>query len=481
MTSSGERPRNLRSLPGPRGNPLSGNLFQIDAARVHVTLQQWTERYGPMYLFRLGHRRFVVIAEPDLIQQVLRERPHRFRRIGSIGSVFREMGLNGVFSAEGADWQRQRRIVMQGFNSAQLMRFLPTLVTITERLRRRWAQPARTNAVLDMGREFKRYTVDVTTNLAFGYDMNTLEKGEDVVQRHLEHVFPMISRRVRASWRYWRWLKLPADRALDRALAAAGAVVHDVVRRRRAEAAGQPRAARRTRDFLDAMLAAYAGDDRALTDEELFGNVFAILLAGEDTTANTMAWAMHLLLEHPEAAARVRAEADAVLGDRPVADSMEDLERLSFLDAVAHETMRLKPVVPVIYLETNDDTEIDGVWVPGGTALALLTAAPALDARRFSAPREFRPERWIDGARAGCPVHDTRAYFPFGGGPRFCPGRNLALLEVKAGLSMAVRNFEFERPEGAPPPQERLSFTMAPSDLGIRIKDRAGALAPRPT
>jgi cytochrome P450 len=206
-----------------------------------------------------------------------------------------------------------------------------------------------------------------------------------------------------------------------------------------------------------------------LTDEELIGNVFTILLAGEDTTANTMAWIIHFVMEHPEVGARLREEADAVLGGARVATRIEDLDRLPYLEAVANETMRMKPVAPILYLEANQDTELCDVRIPRGTVIAALTRAGAVDERFFAAAREFRPERWLANA-AGCPVHDTRAFMPFGAGPRFCPGRNLALLEIKTAISMIARNFALARPRGAPPVGERFAFTMMPTALRAGLK-----------
>jgi cytochrome P450 len=458
--------RDIAALPGPRGWPVVGNVFQLDPARIHLTLERWAEQYGPLYVYRFVRHPVLVIADPTLVQHVLRERPHGFRRLRPMDAILRELGVSGVFNAEAADWHRQRRVVMQGFNTAQLKRFFPALVTVTERLRRRWAAAAERGTDVDVAADFMRYTVDVTTNLAFGHDMNTLEREGDVIQRHLEHIFPMISRRLYTPLPYWRWFKLPADRALDRALAAVRQVVVDLIRERRAARTQAARPA----NFLEAMLAAQAAEGAALSDDEIFGNVFTILLAGEDTTANTMAWMIHFMCEHPEVAARLREEADSVLGASAVAERIEDLERLVYLDAVAAEAMRLKPVAPLLYLETNADTELGGVRLRRGTAVALLPRAAAFDERYFTGAREFRPERWLAGAK--CPAHDTRAFVPFGAGPRFCPGRNLALMEIKTAMSMVARHFTLAPPNAARPVGERFAFTMMPTGLHVRLRPR---------
>src|SRR2546428_7268177 len=103
--------RALTTLPGPRGLPLVGNLFQLKVTQLQTTLEHWADIYGPLYTFRLGRKPVVVLAAPDLIQTVLRQRPETFRRMGVIARVLEDIGGNGLFAAEGTAWRRQRRVV----------------------------------------------------------------------------------------------------------------------------------------------------------------------------------------------------------------------------------------------------------------------------------------------------------------------------------------------------------------------------------
>jgi hypothetical protein len=100
--------REIGALPGPRGLPLLGSLHRWDASRAHLILEQWAREHGPIYRFRLGPQSVVVISEADAMMSVLRERPHDFRRHFAVRPIFREMGIDGLFSAEGEDWRRQR-------------------------------------------------------------------------------------------------------------------------------------------------------------------------------------------------------------------------------------------------------------------------------------------------------------------------------------------------------------------------------------
>src|SRR5690349_17188345 len=188
--------RALTDLPGPTGLPLVGNVLQLDLTQLHRVLLRWTDEFGALFKFQLGQKPVLVVADPELNQTILRNRPKVYARLGTIEPVFKEMGITGVFSAEGEDWKRQRRLTAHALDAAHLRQFFPTLLKVTERLRKRWERDADEGSAVDVQQELMRYTVDVTTNLAFGYDMNTLENEGDVIQDHLEKIFPAINRRI---------------------------------------------------------------------------------------------------------------------------------------------------------------------------------------------------------------------------------------------------------------------------------------------
>ena len=129
--------RTVASLPGPRPWPLVGNLPQVDAERMHATLEAWADEYGPLYRFNMGRREVLVVARKDLIAQIFRDRPDGWRRLQSMQQIIREMGSHGLFSAEGTDWRRQRKLVMAAFDPGHLKRYFPSLRRVTERLLKR--------------------------------------------------------------------------------------------------------------------------------------------------------------------------------------------------------------------------------------------------------------------------------------------------------------------------------------------------------
>ena len=467
-SSGAARRSSISDLPGPKGVPLLGNVLQFDVKRLHLILEEWCRAYGPVYAFRLIHRQIVVISDPEQINYMLHNRPDLFRRISGIEAVSKEMGVSGVFSAEGDSWRRQRRLVMQALDTKHLRQFFPKLSEVTRRLKARWDHAAAEQRAVDVQKDLMRYTVDVTTSLAFGYDMNTLEKEGDIIQQHLERIFPMVNRRINAPVRYWHWFKLPSDRALDRALAAVRQTVGEFITHSRRRLAQDPALALHPTNFLEAMLAAQQESDAALSDDEVFGNVFTMLLAGEDTTANTLAWMMHFMCLHPQVQEKMQQEVDAVLGDADVMDDIRLADKLGYLDAVALETMRLKPVAPVLFVEPTEDVDVDGLHVPKGTTIMLPTRYNSTAEAHFADAGKFKPERWLGGATGS--MHH-RGFLPFGSGPRLCPGRSLALLEIKTAMSMVCRNFRLT--EAAPGAVgEAFVFTMMPTNLRVELRAR---------
>jgi len=473
MSAVASTPKTIADLKGPKGLPVVGNLFQIDIEKFHLHLEQWCGEFGPIFKIRMGPKEIVCVADPEPINQMLRDRPETYRRRRTFETVIAEMGFNGVFSAEGENWKRQRKLVALALNSAHLHQFFPSLLDTTQRLQRRWEQAADLGTVVDLPRDVMRYTVDITTQLAFGVNVNTLETDGPVIQQQLDKVFPMLGRRINAPFPYWRYFRLARDRELDDALSNIKQTVNGFIADCRQRMSEQPELFESPTNFLEAIIAAQATEEGAsFTDDDIYANVLTLLLAGEDTTANTIAWAGKYLIEFPEYFSRARAEVDALIAPAPIPTDHKQLGRLPFIEAFANETMRLKPIAPLNGLETNEGVEVMGYYLPPNTAVVALTRHTAVDPTNFGAPESFNPERWLNPeSSATCP-HNTQAFLPFGTGPRFCPGRNLALAEIKIVLAMLCRNFDLclSNPERAV--EEKLSFTMLPTNLTVKFSRR---------
>jgi cytochrome P450 len=161
-----------------------------------------------------------------------------------------------------------------------------------------------------------------------------------------------------------------------------------------------------------------------------------LFMAGHETTANTLAWTWYLLANHPEAEARLHAELDAVLGDRP--PTFDDLPRLTYTDHVITEALRYYPTVWIVGREAIEPCVVGGYRVPVGMTVYMSQWVLHRDRRFFDDPDTFRPERWADGLAKRLPRY---AYFPFGGGPRICIGNSFALMESVLLLATIARRY----------------------------------------
>jgi cytochrome P450 len=465
--------KRLSDLPGPPGLPIVGNLFQIDTTRLHLIAEEWHRRYGECFRFSIAGRRFMAISNPETIGAVLRDRPEGFQRSSRVSMTAREMLFDGLFAANGERWKRQRPMVMAGLDPAHTKSFFPSLVRVTERFARRWQRAAAAGEDIDLQPDLMRYTVDVTAGLAFGADINTIESEGEVIQRHLDKVFPAFFRRTMAAFSYWHYVKLPADRALDRHLAALSQAVSGFIEQARQRLERDPELRERPRNLNEAMIVARDAPGSGLDDDDVAGNVMTMLLAGEDTTANTLAWSLYLLHRNPQAAKLARDEVLRVLGNASFPERYEQVAALKFVEACAHEAMRLKPVAPLILVQAARDRLVAGVEVPAGTLVMCLMRPAAVDDKYFANAAAFEPERWLNDSTPGA-SSAKRVAMPFGAGPRLCPGRYLAITEMKMVLAMLLAGFDIERigtTDGSEP-REHFALTMSPVGLRARLRPR---------
>ncbi|GIE81758.1 cytochrome P450 [Actinoplanes philippinensis] len=462
--------RTLADLPIPDGMPVVGNLLPLAGPGRHHALAQWCDEHGSTFRLRVPQE-ILVTADPRMIDTMLRDRPGAFRRGARVSNVLDEMGAHGVFTAEGEEWRRLRRAATRSLSAAYINAYFTTLVRSTERLRRKWRTAAAAGSRVDVLDDMLRYTLDNTAGLAMGYDLNALESTGDGLHARLPEIFPEIGRRTGAPVPYWRWLPLPRHKRI----AATLAELNDLVAERFAVAQQVMATGASPSNFLEALVAPLA-DEPALTRDELSGNVVTMLLAGEDTTAALAAWAVYYLATHPRVHRRVREEADRELGTDTIAADAGKLRRLQYAEAVVSEAVRLHPSAPTMALQAIDDVVLDGVdgplLVPGGTTIfVLLTNGARTDADRFPDPDDFRPERWLDGGPPP-PAPDAQPYLPFGGGPRFCPGRNLAQIEARLVVAMVAAEFDPVPETSAGPVTERSAFTVFPENMGLTLQAR---------
>ena len=474
-----DRPlRRLADLPGPPGVPLLGNARQIKPSRFHAILEDWARQYGRLYRFRMLGESVMVINDHKLLGELMRDRPDGLARSRTLRLTADELGANGVFSAEGERWRNQRKLVMRALTPEAVKHFFPTMELMTGRLLQRWHDALDAGRQPMVARDLKAWAMDIVMALSFGADSNVLQSDDDPLQRDVELMFTMIGRRMVLPVRYWNWLKLPIDREADRMVARITERVQGFIANSRARMTANPVLRTRPSNMLEAMVAARDEPGSGFTDEDVIGNAITLVFAGEDTAATTLGWLLYFLSTHPEAAAAARTEADAAIGPQPLADRFESLAGLNYIEAAAMEAMRIKPVAPLAGFEVLRDRVIDDIAVPAGSRVFGLMRSAGLDDAHFPDAQRFDPQRWLQSQDAnrqprpdGLESQD-RKIFPFGAGPRLCPGRYLALCEIRMATSMIVKNFDLSFADDPSSVEEVFALTMNPSHLPLRLARR---------
>ena len=460
-----------KNLPGPKGLPFIGNLHKVTIDDLHNDFERWANEFGDVYKVSLGPSKLTVVSKPEIIQAICKARPTEFVRMRKMDKILRSEGVHGLFNAEGDEWKIHRRIIAKGLDVKHQQQFFPALVTTTERLLSKMLKVAESNLNYSIQDDLLRYTVDVTTSLAFGIEMNTLQQEGGVIQEHMEKLFPMIFKRINDPIPFYKIYKTKKDKEFDIAVKVVNKQVDTFIEVGKARLKKHPELKINPENLLEAILVA-AEEEERFSDLEIKGNLLTLLMAGEDTTANSLAWIIYFLCDHPEVQVKMQQEADELLGEYSIISSYSKITDFTYTEAVINEAMRLKPVAPILLFQPTQDMEIDNYLFKKDCRIVVNTRIGATNSDYFTEGKKFKPERWLKTTESKCPMHNLDAYMPFGSGPRFCPGKNLAILEMKLVLSMLMKNFTIEMITPSDEIKEIMAFTMMASNYEVRLKKR---------
>lgn len=423
--------------------------------------------FGPAASFRLGRRRFYFFSGPEAVREVLVTRAGVMHKGFLVRWVWEQLvGVmgNGPLTSEGAFHDRQRRLVVPAFHRERLAGYARTMTDAAKAHTAHW----RDGVTLDMASELSAMTLVIVARSLFGADL----RGKVGPIREALGTLMALVELMRSPWQQWGWSS--GMRSYRRAKRQLDAAVDSIIAERRRQGDDD------RGDLLSLLLLARDEETGGpgMTDAQVRDEVMTILLAGHETTASALAWTLHLLAEHPEAAARLHAEIDAVLpGDR--APELADVGRLTYTRQVFTEAMRLYPPAWILARQTTEPVEIANWRLPRGALCLLSPYATHRDPEWFPEPERFLPERWSESE--GEPARPKHAYFPFGGGPRSCAGEAFAWLEGTLLLAILTRHWTFAAAEGKPAPEKLAAVTLRPRHgLWMRLQTRDCAQDPSP-
>ncbi|HVR61364.1 MAG TPA: cytochrome P450 [Polyangia bacterium] len=381
-------------------------------------------RFGPFVRTRLPLQLYFV-SGPAYIEEVLVKQASSFRKDRISRQLSRAIG-DGLVLSEGDLWRRQRRLMQPAFHHAQLRSYADTMVALAIDAVSGWRPGETRNVHQDM----MALTMNIVAKLLFGADLSADARD---IGGTITRLMEDFSGNLGLSGLMGLG-RLPTPRALRIRgdIKRLDEIVYRIIAQRRA--AAEPGA-----DLLALLLAAQDEDGSRMSDRQLRDETLTLFVAGHETTAHALTYALYLLAGHPDEQEALAAEVAEVLGGRR--PGFGDLERLKRAEAVLQESMRLYPPVWGVGREALADVQIGPYRIPKGASVFISQWAVHRDPALFADPERFVPARWL-GAPAPLPRF---AYFPFGGGPRICIGNRFAMMEATLILAVLCQRFALAR------------------------------------
>lgn len=415
-------PSFFATLRGLRRDPLA---FFTEASLAH----------GDVARIPLAHRSFVLVTHPAGFQHVLVDNARGYdKRTPTFAKVRGILG-EGLLTSDGDEWLRRRRIVQPAFHKDGAAMLVPVVAAATRAMLDRWCSRSDAGPI-DVGDEMARLTLEIAVRALLGGHLGD----EAEVARAAAEAIAHTNRRIES------WLDVPlglptpgnvrfrrARRSLD-----------DVVARMLATpSAGAGK-------LLDRLRVACDSTDVEQGRHQLRDEMVTMIMAGHETTANVLTWALDAVGRRPDVSRRLREESATIPEEHPV---LEDVNRLAFTASVLREVMRLYPPGWILERRALCDDDIGGHRVPRGTTVALCSYVLHRRADLWSDPETFDPARRAPRSRF--------AYVPFGAGARQCIGGRFAMVEAALVLAMIHRAVVL-RPESDAPIAPRPGLTLRP-------------------
>jgi cytochrome P450 len=374
------------------------------------------------------------VASPALVQELLVDHADDYVKNRSLTVFARPVLGDGLVVSQDAKHRSRRSIVAPAFLPKRIARYADAIVEETDRV----LATIPTQGEIDLAEEMTRLTLHVVASTLIH-----TEVADDV--RRVGDAFTRVSQALMTLVR--SFVPLPpswptrSGRKLLRAARELDQVVHRIIRERRARADDPALLARGSGrsdgDLLSLLMLVRDEAGRGLDDLALRDEVMTLLLAGHETTANALTWALQLVATSPEVARALQAEVDQVLGERP--PRYDDLPRLSLCLQVFKETLRLYPPAYLVGRIARRESELAGYRIPRGQLVFVNIYGMQRRPELFTHPHSFRPERFDDQAERRWP---KSSYIPFGVGPRVCVGNHFALMEGQLVLARCAQRLE---------------------------------------
>ncbi|MFI9007892.1 cytochrome P450 [Actinosynnema sp. NPDC053489] len=409
---------------------------------------------GPLVRIALGPVKAVVVCDAELVQRVFLD-DRTFDKGGPFTDRVREVVGNNLSTCPHHEHRRQRRLLQPAFHVGRFDAYGRTMAAQIAGLVGAW----RDGQVLDVPAQMAALTTNVLTATMFSDTLSPeeLERSRQDADVLATDVLPRMMMPKALTK-----VPLPVNVRFERAHARLRRTVEAIVTARRAEGGDRG-------DLLSALLSGYdeesSGAERTLSDHEVVDQMLTFHLAGSETTAVTLTWALHLIARHPDVERRLHAEVDAVLAGRTAGPG--DLAALELTGRVVTETLRLRSPVYILTREVTADTELGGHPLPAGTVVAYSPYPIHHDPALHPDPHRFDPDRWDPSRKPA-----RHAFVPFSNGARKCIGDRFSLMEATLALASIVARWRLEHVPGEEEVRPAAAAVIRPRRLRMRVTAR---------
>ena len=379
--------------------------------------------YGPFVRTRLPMHIYFV-SGPALIEDILVKQAANFRKDRVTRMLSRAIG-EGLVVSDGESWRRQRRLMQPAFHQGELRAYGGVMTELA----REAVAPWRSGETRNVHEDMMALTLNIVAKLLFG--ANLAADARDIgttISALMEDFSGDLGLRALTPFAHLPTLR---GRRIARRVRDLDRIIYKLIADRRA-------AADPGHDLLGLLLRARDEDGSRMSDHQLRDEALTLFVAGHETTALALTYALYLLAAHPEQQQVLTTELGQVLAGRDA--EFADLERLKATEAVLLEAMRLYPPVWSVGREALVDVDVGGWRMPKGSTFFISQWVMHRDPTLFEDPERFQPERWAGDAQRRLPRF---AYFPFGGGPRICIGNRFAMMEATLILAVLAQRFSF--------------------------------------
>ncbi|XP_068654813.1 cytochrome P450 97B2, chloroplastic [Aristolochia californica] len=490
-----------------------GAVSDLFGKPLFFSLYDWFLEHGAVYKLAFGPKAFVVVSDPIVARHILRENAYAYDK-GVLADILEPIMGKGLIPADLETWKQRRRVIAPGFHAIYLEAMVKVFTQCSEKtvekfekLLEREKMSGGSAIESDLEAEFSSLALDIVGLGVFNYDFGSVTKESPVIKAVYGTLFEA-EHRSTFYIPYWKlpfakWI-VPRQRKFQRDLKVINDCLDGLIKNAKETRQETDVEKLQQRDYTnlkDASLLRFLVDMRGadVDDRQLRDDLMTMLIAGHETIAAVLTWAVFLLAQNPSKMKKAQAEVDCVVGQG--IPTFECLKKLEYIRLIIVEALRMYPQPPLLIRRALQSDVIpgghngdeDGYAIPAGTDIFVSVYNLHRSPYFWDQPNEFKPERFLvpkesqgvkgwagfDPARSPGAMYPNEiisdfAFLPFGGGPRKCVGDQFALLESTVALTMLLQKFDVEL-KGSPDSVELVTGATIHTKQGLwcRLRKRS--------